>query len=253
MNDEQKERYSRHILLKDMGYEGQEKIAQTHALVIGAGGLGSPASMYLASGGVGKITLVDNDNVELTNLQRQIMHTTERVGMNKAESGKKTLEKINPTIDIVTVTTRMDDASLPKLIGKADIVLDCTDNFRTRLSINRACMALCKPLVSAACVAFDGQISVYDPRREDSPCYACLFPEEQHFEDIKAAQIGVFGPLVGILGTMQAAEALKLAADIGTSMVGSLLLLDALTMEWTRIQLDKNPDCPVCSHKRTNP
>lgn len=247
MNDEQKQRYSRHILLNELGYEGQERIAHTHALIIGAGGLGSPASLYLASGGIGKITLVDNDQVELTNLQRQILHTTDRIGMNKAESGKKTLEKINPTIDIAALTERMDETRLPELVETADIVLDCTDNFKTRLSINRICMTLRKPLVSGAVVAFDGQISVYDPRQSNSPCYACLFPEDSHFEDIKAAQVGVFAPLVGIIGTMQATEALKLAAGIGQSLAGSLLLLNSLTMEWTKIRIEKNPDCPVCS------
>ncbi len=247
MNEEQKERYSRHILLHKLGYEGQEKITRSHALIIGAGGLGSPASLYLASGGIGKITLVDHDQVELTNLQRQILHTTDRIGMNKAESGKKTLEKINPTIDIRAVTEYMEETRLSKLIETADIILDCTDNFKTRLAINRTCMALGKPLVSGAVVAFDAQISVYDPRKSDAPCYACLFPENQHFEDIRAAQIGVFAPMVGMIGAMQAAEALKLAASIGHSLAGSLLLLDALTMEWTRIQLEKNPDCPVCS------
>ncbi|ARQ45172.1 HesA/MoeB/ThiF family protein [Oxalobacter formigenes] len=247
MNEEQEVRYSRHILLKDLGYEGQDKIANSHVLVIGAGGLGSPASMYLASGGFGKLTLVDNDQVELTNLQRQILHSTDRIGKNKAESGKQTLTGINPTIDIVTITDRMDETSLPELVRTADVVLDCTDNFKTRLIVNRACMAAGVPLVSGAVVQFDGQISVYDPRRDDSPCYACLFSEDQHFEDLKAAQVGVFAPLVGIIGTMQAAEALKLAAGIGTSLAGSLLLLDALTMEWTRIGIDRNPDCPVCS------
>lgn len=249
MNEEQEQRYSRHILLGELGYEGQEKIARSHALVIGTGGLGSPASLYLASGGCGKITLVDNDRVELTNLQRQILHTTDRIGLNKAESGKMTLEQINPTIDIVTVTERMDEDRLPALVEKADIVLDCTDNFKTRLSVNRTCMSLGKPLVSGAVVGFDGQIAVYDPRRKDSPCYACLFPEDQRFEDIRAAQIGVFAPLVGIIGTMQAAEALKLAAGIGQPLAGSLLLLDALTMEWTKIGIERNPDCPVCSKR----
>ncbi len=250
MDDEQKQRYSRHILLSELGHEGQEKIAGSHALVIGAGGLGSPASYYLASGGFGKITLVDNDRVELTNLQRQILHTTDRIGMNKAESGKKTLEQINPTIEIGTVTERMDENSLPAWIETADVVLDCTDNFKTRLSVNRVCMALGKPLVSGAVVRFDGQISVYDPRQETSPCYACLFPEDQYFEDVRCAQVGVFAPLVGIIGTMQAAEALKLAAGIGRSLAGSLLLLDALTLEWTHIQIERNPQCPVCSKRR---
>ena len=249
MNDTQQQRYSRHILLKEIGYDGQEKITHSHVLVIGAGGLGSPASFYLASCGFGKITLADNDQVELTNLQRQILHTTDRIGMNKAESGKKTLEQINPTIDIVALTERLDETCLPDLIETADIVLDCTDNFRTRLAINRVCMALKKPLVSGAVVGFDGQLSVYDPRLDYSPCYACLFSEDQPFKDIKAAQIGVFAPLAGIIGSMQAAEALKIAAGIGSSLVGWLLLLDARTMEWTRIQLDKNPECPVCSQK----
>ena len=247
MIDEQRQRYARHILLSDLGEAGQEKIAVSHALVIGAGGLGSPASLYLASGGFGKITLVDDDQVDLTNLQRQILHTTDRIGMNKAQSGKIALGQINPTVDVVAVTERVDENSLAELVGAADVVLDCTDNFKTRLAINRACMTLGKPLVSGAVVGFDGQISVYDPRRQDSPCYACLFPEDQHFEDIKAAQVGVFAPLVGIIGTMQAAEALKLAAGIGQSLAGSLWLLDALTMEWTKIRIDRNPDCPVCS------
>ena len=167
--------------------------------------------------------------------------------MNKAQSGKIALGQINPTVEVIAVTERVDENSLAELVGAADVVLDCTDNFKTRLAINRACMTLCKPLVSGAVVGFDGQISVYDPRRQDSPCYACLFPEDQHFEDIKAAQVGVFAPLVGIIGTMQAAEALKLAAGIGQSLAGSLWLLDALTMEWTKIQIDRNPDCPVCS------
>ena len=252
MNEEQKVRYSRHILLKDLGFEGQERIARSHALIIGAGGLGSPASMYLASGGFGKLTLVDDDQVELTNLQRQILHTTDRIGQNKAMSGKQTLTGINPTIDIMTITDRMDETSLPELVRTADVVLDCTDNFKTRLTINRACMAAGVPLVSGAVVQFDGQISVYDPHQKNSPCYACLFSEDQHFEDLKAAQVGVFAPLVGIIGTMQAAEALKLAAGIGKPLAGSLLLLDALTMEWTRIQIDRNPECPVCSGRHSS-
>jgi len=249
MNEEQKKRYSRHILLKDLGEAGQAQISQSSALVIGAGGLGSAALIYLASSGMGCITIVDDDVVELHNLQRQVIHSTEWVGRLKAESAKQTLHDINPTIDIRTVATRMTEESLPGLIKTADVVLDCTDNFKTRIAINRICMNLGKPLVSGAVVAFDGQVSVYDPRQENCPCYACLYPEDMAFEDIKAAHIGVFAPAVGLIGIVQAAEALKLAAGIGKPLVGSLLLLDALTMEWTKLKIDRNPDCPVCSKR----
>ena len=249
MNSEQEQRYSRHILLKDMGKAGQEKIAQSSALVIGAGGLGSAALIYLASSGMGKITIIDDDRVELHNLQRQIIHTTERINTLKAESAKKTLYGINPTIEVNTVTTRMTEETLPDWVSHADVVLDCTDNFASRKVINRVCMTLGKPLVSGAVVAFDGQITVYDPRQQNSPCYACLYPEDMTFTDIKAAQVGVFAPVVGLIGIAQAAEALKVVGNIGKPLVGSLLLLDALTMEWTRIHIDRNPDCPICSKR----
>lgn len=249
MNEEQKNRYSRHILLKELGEEGQEKIARSSALVIGAGGLGSAALIYLASSGMGRITIVDDDEVELHNLQRQVIHTTGRVGLPKTESAKKTLYGINPTIDVRTVTFRMTEDSLPTLVKDADVVLDCTDNFAIRTAVNRVCMKLGRPLVSGAAVAFDGQVSVYDPRQENSPCYACLYPEDMAFEDIKAAQVGVFAPSVGLIGTIQAAEALKVVSGIGKPLVGSLLLLDTLTMEWTKLGIDRNPDCPVCSKR----
>ena len=249
MDEEQKRRCSRHTLLKDMGEAGQEKIAQSSALVIGAGGLGSSALIYLASSGMGRITIVDDDEVEIHNLQRQIIHTTERVGVLKAESAKTALHGINPTIDVQTVTTRMDEESLPDLVKEADVVLDCTDNFATRIVVNRVCMKLGKPLISGAAVGFDGQISVYDPRQENCPCYACLYPEDMQFTDIKAAQVGVFAPIVGLIGVTQAAEALKIVGGFGKPLTGRLLLLDGLSMEWTTLQMERNPDCPVCSKR----
>lgn len=246
MNDNQLLRYSRHILMDDFGIEGQEKLLAAHALVIGAGGLGSPAAMYLASAGVGKITLVDNDSVDLTNLQRQILHDTERVGIAKAESGKQTLARINPEIEVVALRERLAGARLEELVGSAQVVLDCSDNFATRHAVNRACVAHRVPLVSGAAIQFDGQVSVFDPRSGISPCYACLFPPEQAFEEAQCSLMGVFSPLVGIIGAMQAAEALKLLARIGESLAGRLLLLDARTMEWTSIKIARNETCSVC-------
>ena len=246
MTDEQLLRYSRHILLDALGIEGQERILATHALVIGAGGLGSPAALYLASAGIGKITLVDDDTVDFTNLQRQILHTQARVGMAKAESGHQALAAINPDIEIVPLQQRLSGEALDRLIASADIVLDCTDNFVTRHAINRACVHHRKPLVSGAAIRFDGQISVYDMRREDSPCYHCLFPEGDDVEEVRCAVMGVFAPLTGIIGTMQAAEALKLAAGIGESLSGRLLLLDVLEMEWRTVRFKKDAGCAVC-------
>ena len=246
MTDEQLLRYSRHILLDALGIEGQERILATHALIVGAGGLGSPAALYLASAGIGKITLVDDDTVDFTNLQRQILHTQARVGMAKAESGRVALAAINPEIAIVPLQQRLSGAALDALVATADIVLDCTDNFATRHAINRACVHHKKPLVSGAAIRFDGQISVYDLRRDDSPCYHCLFPEGDDVEEVRCAVMGVFAPLTGIIGTMQAAEALKLAAGIGESLTGRLLLLDALEMEWRTVRFRKDAGCAVC-------
>ena len=246
MTDEQLLRYSRHILLDELGIEGQANILSSHALIIGAGGLGSPAALYLASAGVGKITLVDDDMVDFTNLQRQIIHTQARVGMAKAESGRQALSAINPEIDIVPLQQRLSGEALDTLVASADIVLDCTDNFATRHAINRACVHHRKPLVSGAAIRFDGQISVYDLRRDDAPCYHCLFPEGDEVEEVRCAVMGVFAPLTGIIGTMQAAEALKLAAGIGESLSGRLLLLDALSMEWRSIRFRQDAACAVC-------
>ena len=246
MTDEQLLRYSRHILLDALGIEGQERILAAHALVIGAGGLGSPAALYLASAGIGKITLVDDDSVDLTNLQRQILHTQARVGMAKAESGRQALAAINPDITIVPLQERLGGTALDALVATADVVLDCTDNFATRHAINRACVHHRKPLVSGAAIRFAGQVSVYDLTRDDAPCYHCLFPEGDDVEEVRCAVMGVFAPLTGIIGTTQAAEALKLVAGIGESLSGRLLLLDALDMDWRTVRFRKDAGCTVC-------
>jgi molybdopterin/thiamine biosynthesis adenylyltransferase len=248
MNDNQLLRYSRHILLDEIGIEGQEKLLAAHALIIGAGGLGSPAAYYLASAGIGKITLVDNDTVDLTNLQRQILHTTERVGQPKVQSGRQALAHINPEIEVVALMERAQGERLNALVRTATVVLDCSDNFATRHAVNQACVANKVPLVSGAAIRFDAQISVFDPRAGDAPCYACLFPPDQQSEEVQCATMGVFAPLVGIIGTMQAAEALKLVAGVGQSLAGRLLLLDARTMEWTSIKVARNAGCSVCGH-----
>ena len=246
MTDEQLLRYSRHILLDALGIEGQERILAAHALIIGAGGLGSPAALYLASAGIGRITLVDDDTVDFTNLQRQILHTQARVGMAKAESGRQALAAVNPEINIVPLQERLAGAALEALVASADVVLDCTDNFATRHAINRACVHHRKPLVSGAAIRFDGQVSVYDLSRDDSPCYHCLFPEGEDVEEVRCAVMGVFAPLTGIIGTTQAAEALKLVAGIGETLTGRLLLLDSLDMEWRSVKFAKDAGCAVC-------
>lgn len=248
MNDQQLLRYSRHILLDEIGIEGQQKLLAAHALVIGAGGLGSPAAFYLASAGVGTITLVDNDSVDLTNLQRQILHTTGRVGQSKAQSGKTALTDINPEITIVALNERAEGERLNDLVRQATVVLDCSDNFATRHAVNLACVANRVPLVSGAAIRFDGQISVFDTRDPDAPCYACLFPPDQQFEEVQCSTMGVFAPLVGIIGTMQAAEALKLVAAVGQSLAGRLLMLDARSMEWTSITIPRSSECAVCGN-----
>jgi adenylyltransferase/sulfurtransferase len=245
LTDDQLLRYSRHILLNEIGVEGQKRIRAARMLVIGAGGLGSPAAYYLASAGVGRITLVDGDKVDLTNLQRQILHTTDRVGTPKAESGRMTLAAINPEVDIVPVVSRVDADALDALVTETTIVLDCSDNFATRHAVNRACVKHRRPLVSGAAIRFDGQLAVFDARREDSPCYACLFPEGDG-EDELCAVMGVFAPVTGIVGTLQAAEALKLAAETGESLVGRFMMIDVLTMSVRTVRVPRDKDCPVC-------
>ena len=246
MNDQQLLRYSRHILLDDIGIDGQQRLMDAHALIVGAGGLGSPAALYLASAGVGRITLVDDDVVDLTNLQRQIMHATSRIGQPKVISGKLALAQINPEVEVAALIERADGARLDELVTRASVVLDCTDNFTTRHAINRACVAARIPLVSGAAIRFDGQISVFDSRDDASPCYACLFPPTAQFDEINCATMGVFAPLVGIIGAMQAAEALKLVGQIGASLAGRLLLYDGLHTEWTSIAIARDPGCSVC-------
>ncbi|SFB68263.1 [sulfur carrier protein ThiS] adenylyltransferase [Polaromonas sp. OV174] len=246
MNDEQLLRYSRHILLDEIGIEGQEKLLASHALIIGAGGLGSPVALYLGSAGVGRITIVDHDRVDATNLQRQIAHNLARIGEFKAESVRQSVAAINPDVKVIPVTERADDTLLDKLVQEADLVLDCTDNFATRHAINRACVRNRKPLVSGAAIRFDGQVSVYDARNAQSPCYACIFPESDSLEETACATMGVFAPLVGIVGTVQAAEALKLLCGIGQPLTGRLLLLDGRGMEWNEMKLARNIGCTVC-------
>lgn len=246
MNDNQLLRYSRHILLPQMGIEGQEKLLAGHALVVGAGGLGSPAALYLATAGVGRITLADGDTVDLTNLQRQILHRTASVGMPKAQSGRQLISEYNPGVAVAALEKRVEGALLDELAAGADVVLDCCDNFATRHAVNRACVRHRKPLVSGAAIRFDGQVGVFDLRRADAPCYHCLFPEAQDIEETRCAVMGVFAPITGIIGTIQAAEALKLMADIGESLNGRLLLLDGLSMEWRQVRLAKDAACAVC-------
>lgn len=246
MTDDQLLRYSRHILLDEVGIEGQQAMLDTHALVIGAGGLGSPAALYLASAGVGRITLVDDDEVDLTNLQRQIAHTTARVGMPKVESAAQAMAAINPEVQVSAVRARADAALLDTLVGQATVVLDCCDNYATRQAVNAACVRHGVPLVSGAVIRFDAQISVFDPRAVGAPCYACIFPPDAEFEEVRCSTMGVFAPLVGVVGALQAAEALKLVAGIGTSLAGRMLMLDGRSMEWSTMRMQRAPDCPVC-------
>ena len=253
MNDEQLLRYSRHILLAEIGIEGQQHLLDARALIIGLGGLGSPAAMYLSASGVGQLTLCDHDTVELSNLQRQIIHRTSSIGQPKVGSARDALHDINPEVECIALPVRADAAQLRDLVAQADVVLDCSDNFATRYAVNRACLAQRKPLVSGAAIQFDGQVAVFDFRRPDtsrraaSPCYNCLFPEDSLAAELRCATTGVFAPLVGIIGTMQAAEALKLLAGIERGLSGKLLTLNALDMNIMRSNLSKDPVCRVCS------
>ena len=250
MTDDQLLRYSRHILLEEVGVDGQENISSGRALVIGAGGLGSPVVLYLASAGVGHITMVDNDAVDLTNLQRQVAHDMARVGQPKAASAAHAMAAINPEVLVKPVVLRADAQLLDELVPGADVVIDCTDNFRTRHAINAACVKHRKPLESGAAIRFDGQVSVYDTRDDTMPCYACVFAPDDDFEETRCATMGVFAPLVGSIGTVQAAEALKLLAHTGSSLAGRLQMLDARNMEWTEVRVPRNAHCPVCASLR---
>jgi molybdopterin/thiamine biosynthesis adenylyltransferase len=247
MTDDQLLRYSRHILLDELGIEGQQRLLAAHALIIGAGGLGSPVALYLGTAGVGRLTIVDHDTVDVTNLQRQIAHNLARVGKPKAESARDTIAAINPDVQVRPLVERADAARLDTLVRDADVVVDCSDNFKTRHAVNAACVAHKKPLVSGAAIGFDGQVSVYDTRDAEAPCYACLFPAEATFEEVQCATMGVFAPLVGIIGSVQAAEALKLLTGVGISLAGRLQMLDGRSMAWTEIRMQRNAGCAVCA------
>ena len=250
MRDDQLLRYSRHILLDEWGVEGQERVSQSHALIVGAGGLGSPTALYLASAGVGHITLIDHDVVDVSNLQRQIAHTQDRVGQLKVESLKKAMTQINPEVQVECIAQRADSVLLNQHVAMADVVLDCTDNFETRHAINLACVQHIKPLVSGSALRMDGQVAVYDIRQNHAPCYACVFPPTQQFEETRCATMGVLAPLVGIIGSLQATEALKILSGMGASTVGQLILFNAKFMEWQTLQTNRHAHCPVCSAHR---
>jgi molybdopterin/thiamine biosynthesis adenylyltransferase len=250
VDDHQRLRYSRHLLLNEFGEEAQERLLGSHALVIGAGGLGSAALLYLASSGLGRITVVDNDHVDLTNLQRQVVHRVDSIGQPKAASAARTLGAINPEVRVEALAERADEGRIAELVAAADVVLDCSDNFPTRHAANRACVAARRPLVSGAAIRFDGQVAVFDLRRDDAPCYQCLFAEEARSAEERCATMGVFAPLVGIIGTFQALEAIKLVAGIGESLAGRLLLFDALASRWHEVRLARDAHCRVCGKAR---
>ena len=250
MNDEQLLRYARHLMLDEIGIEGQRRLLAAHALVIGAGGLGSPVALYLGTAGVGRLTIVDHDDVDLTNLQRQIAHNLSRVGHPKAESARATVAAINPDVHLRALVRRADAVLLDELVPAADVVLDCSDNFATRHAVNAACVRHAKPLVSGAAIGWDAQISVYDSRQPTAPCYACVFPSEAAYQDVACSTMGVLAPLVGIIGSLQAAEAIKLLTGAGSSLAGRLQMLDARSMSFSEIAVARDPACAVCAARR---
>jgi adenylyltransferase/sulfurtransferase len=229
-----------------VGIEGQERLRAARALVVGAGGLGCPAALYLAASGVGKLTIADPDKVDLTNLQRQVLYRTDSVGAQKVDAARAALNALNPEVDIVPLRKKLGPEDLPQLVAGADVVLDCSDNFATRHALNRACVAAGKPLVAGAAIRFDAQVMVFDLREKASPCYACLFPENGDAEEVQCSTMGVFAPLTGVVGALQAMEAAKLLAGAGESMSGRLLLLDARRAEWRTVRVKKDPACAVC-------
>jgi molybdopterin-synthase adenylyltransferase len=252
MNDQQLLRYGRHILLHEIGIEGQQRLLQARVLIVGLGGLGSPAALYLAASGVGQLTLCDHDTVDVSNLQRQIIHRTATVNQPKVASAQAALHDVNPEVACIALNVRADAAQLLELAGKADVVLDCSDNFATRYAVNRACLALRKPLVSGAAIRFDGQVAVFDFRRAGAACYNCLFPEDSLAAELRCATTGVFAPLTGVIGTLQAAEALKLIAGIERGLSGKLFTVNALDMNIMRSSLSKDPACSVCGDRGSN-
>ncbi len=249
MDDAQLVRYSRHILLPQIDLAGQERLLAGHVLLIGAGGLGSPAAIYLAAAGVGQLTLCDGDTVDLTNLQRQIVHRQAALGVNKAISARQTLAEINPDCRVRAIEQRVGAADLTELARQADVVVDTSDNFATRHAVNRACVTARRPLVSGAAIRFAGQLAVFDARRDDAPCYHCLYPEDRSVEAERCATMGVFAPLTGMLGSLQAGEAIRLLLGMDSPVAGELLLVDALGLEWQRVPVAKNPGCPVCGKR----
>lgn len=253
MDDAQLTRYSRHILLEALGVEAQQAWLEATVLVVGLGGLGSPAAMYLASAGVGRLMLADDDTVDATNLQRQIVHRETAIGRRKVDSAAETLRAINPGVAVECIGERLGGEALATQVARADVVLDCSDNFATRYALNAACAATGTPLVSGAGVGFDGQLAVFDFRLAGGPCYQCLFPQELRAEETRCAVMGVFAPLVGVVGTLQAGEALKLLAGAGTSLHGRLLLVDALRAEMRTLGLPADPECPVCRTRHARP
>lgn len=248
LKDEQLLRYSRQIMLPEVEIAGQEAWLNASVLIVGVGGLGSPVSMYLAAAGVGKLVLVDDDVVELTNLQRQIVHNTDTIGMSKVESARQTIAALNPDTEIVAIPKRLSDQQLAEQIADVDLVLDCTDNFSTRFAVNDACVQHKKPLVSGAAIRLEGQVAVFDSRQEDAPCYRCLYREGSD-ENLTCSESGVLAPLVGIIGSVQAMEALKVLAEVGEPLVGKLLLLDGRYMDWRSLKLRRDPECPCCGHQ----
>jgi molybdopterin/thiamine biosynthesis adenylyltransferase len=247
VSDEELQRYSRHLLLDEIGIEGQQRLQSAHALIVGAGGLGSPVALYLGSSGVGHITLVDDDLVELTNLQRQIAHGMASLGLAKVDSAARAIRALNPLVRVSAIQARADAAWLAQAVASADVVIDCCDNYATRHAVNVACVAQRKPLVSGAAVRFDGQLAVFDLREADSACYACVFPPQAQHEEVACASLGVLAPLVGIIGSMQAAEAIKLLAGMESGLSGRLQMLDARRMEWTEVRFRRQAHCPVCA------
>ncbi len=246
MNDEQLMRYSRQIMLPDMDISGQERLLEAKVLLIGAGGLGSAIALYLGAAGVGHLTLVDDDDVDLSNLQRQIAHASADINRNKAQSAAATIQAMNPDCQTRVMTHRLDLAELSRQVEQADLVLDATDNAASRFALNAACWAARKPLVSGAAIRWEGQVSVFDPRQGHSPCYQCLYPETDLEAGLNCAENGVISPLVGVIGSMQALEAIKVLTGTGITLVGSVLFFDGKYGEWRRIGLTKNPACPIC-------
>ena len=239
-------RYSRHLLLDELGPDAQRKFARAHVAIVGVGGLGAPAAHLLAAAGVGTLTLCDADHVDLTNLQRQILYATADIGARKVDAAAARIAAVNADVKVVRIATRVGADELAPLAAAADVVLDCSDNFATRHAVNRACVAACTPLVSGAAIRFDGQVAVFDVRDASAPCYHCLFGEGEALEETRCATMGVFAPLVSIIGATQAAEALKLVAGVGETIAGRLLLLDAQSMRWREVRIPRDPQCPVC-------